>query len=54
MNDYKGFTGISLAKIEVSTDNKNWELLHNVQNKTLILNLIAENGNLIPMTFQNM
>ncbi len=31
MNDYKGFTGISLAKIEVSTDNKNWELLHNVQ-----------------------
>lgn len=33
MNDYKGFTGISLAKIQVSTTGKkdDWKTLHNVE-----------------------
>ena len=31
LDEYKGFTGISVAKIEASADGKNWDLIHNVE-----------------------
>lgn len=32
-NEYKGFTGISVARLEASVDGKNWELVHNVEQR---------------------
>ena len=31
LDEYKGFTGITVAKIEASTDGKKWDLIHNVE-----------------------